>query len=169
MNNLLKVGGRFRSQFQLVNGLGFSGQMLSIPDTSRVSNFLSPRRYLRTPPDSFIKPRDVMIADGQKFIIAEHGTGFYVEPIYKHFKLFEVDSVANWFIRHEIIDPVTKVKNYEIPDVPEGKIYLSTQPHTLIRDTIQIPQDCILVITNAPVRADDKIGEYIVQKADVLS
>lgn len=168
MNKLLQVGLRFRSRFYLINGLSFLGQMLSIPDTSRVSNFLSARRYLRTQPKTIIKPRDVMIANGIKYIIAEHGDGFYVDPLYKHFKLFEVDRLANWYIRRQVIDPVTKVESYEVPDVPEGKIYLSTQPHALIRDSINIPQDAIIVITNAPVAVDDKIGDYLVTKSDVV-
>ena len=169
MSNLLsKVGARFRSTFKLVNGVTFLGQMLEIPDTSRVSNFLSARRYLRTQVKTIVKPRDVMIANGVKYIIAEHGDGFYVEPIYKHFKLFEVDSIANWYITEEVVDPVSKLKSYRKQDVPVGKIYLSTQPHALIKDSISIPQDSVIAITNATVAVDDIVGDYKVVKSDVV-
>lgn len=165
VNRLLHVGKRFRSKFKTISGREFYGQILEPPDTSRVSNFLSARRYLRTQPDTRIKPRDVIIVDGQRYVVAEHGTGFYVTPIYKHFKLFEIDMIENIMGAREVENPVTGVKTV-VRDVNKGKAYLSLQPAALVQDTTLIPQEMQIAVTNAQLEVEDIVGNYVVIKSD---
>lgn len=166
MNQILKrVGLRFQSTFKLVDGSSFKGQILEPPDTSRVSNFLSARRYLRVMPESRIKPTDVMIATGMKFIIAEHGYGYYVDPIYRHMKIFQVDEEYPLLKMKEVVDPVTGVKS-KVPDGPPVTIYLSTQPKPDIDDRIKIPTEQIQAVCNYPVMVGDVVGPYKVIKVD---
>ena len=108
-NRLLETGEKFKMKFKKVGGGEFFGQILDIPDTSRVSNFLSARRYLRTRPNTSVVPADVMIANGKKYIVAEHGDGFFKEVIYKHFKLFEVDHEFTWARKAQVENPVTEI------------------------------------------------------------
>lgn len=197
---LKNVGLRFRGKYQLVGGQHFYGQLLDIPDTSRVSNFFSTRRYLRvniteqlgykifTIPggsfnndfdDSFgsqqpssqvrrqlIIPSDVIIADGVKYIVAEHGTGFFHDPIYKHFKLFSVDLEKTWYTRVGVTNPITGVME-KASDVDAGTIYISVQPKSLIEDSISIQTPQHTIITNAAVNVDDKIGDdWVVTRVD---
>lgn len=164
---LLQVGKFARAKYKTVQGMEFYGQFLSIPDTSRVSNFLSARRYLRTVPNTPLLPRMVMVAEGLKYIVAEHGTGFYVVPIYKHFKLFEVDMEAQWRQTSFTENPVTGVKEQNM-DETGPTIYLSTQPHSVISDTLNIPNPVKTAITNADVKVDDIVGGYVVIKSDVV-
>lgn len=165
MSRLLTVGNRFRAVYKKLDGTSFYGQMLSIPDTSRVTNFLTARRYLRTQPNTNLNIADVVVINGEKYITAEHGTGHYVIPIYKHFKLFEVTEEAQWYKAELLEDPVTGIKQI-VREKKSGIVYLSTQPKTDIEDAIQIQSKRKSCICNAPVKVDDKIGEYIVTKAD---
>lgn len=159
-NRLLNVGNKFLAKYSLINGNTFYGQILSIPDTSRVSNFLSSRRYLRTKPDTNVKAGDVAIIDGQKFILAEHGTGFYVDPIYKHFKLFQVDTVLNWYRKEVIVNSVTGVKEFTRTTLG-GLVYLSTQTKPDIEDEFHIQTVQKFFICNKCLQVDDVIGEFI--------
>lgn len=139
--------------------------MLSIPDTSRVSNFHSARRYLRTDVESFIVPGDVINVDGVLFIVADHGTGFYQQPIYKHFKLFQVDLTAQWFKTEDVMDPVTGVISHSYETTPT-LVYLSTQPKPSIDDQLKVQTLQITAICNVAVNLSDKVGEYKVTKVD---
>jgi hypothetical protein len=159
-NKLLAVGKRFQAKYFLINGNHFYGQVLEIPDTSRVSNFLSARRFLRVKPDSIVKPGDVAIINGQKFIIGEHGTGFYVDPIYKHFKMFEVDMELNWYAKEITVHPVTGVKQFN-RTLFNGKVYISSQTKSDIEDALQIQSEQKIFVCNKPVAVDDILGEFI--------
>lgn len=167
MSRLLNVGRRFQSVFKLITGQQFYGQMLGIPDTSRVSNFLSPRRYLRTMPITPIRNRDVVVINGLEYIVAEHGEGFYVTPIYKHFKLFEVDENVIWYPVSTQVDSVTGVSKL-VRVTGMGSAYLSTQPKPSIDDEIKIPHKTKTAVTNVLAKVDDKLGDYIVTKADTV-
>lgn len=166
MNRMSKIGHRFRSKFKLVTGQEFYGQLLDIPDTSRVSNFLSARRYLRTSIDTFVVPGDVAVINGLKYIVAEHGTGFFVKPVYRHFKLFEVDLELQWYSNSQMVDPITdqlKVSQVEQTDL----VYLSTQPRSSQQDQIHIPGVLRTTVCNKKVLVNDKLGEdYLVTKSD---
>lgn len=159
-NRLLTVGNKFRSKYFLTNGNSFYGQVLEIPDTSRVSNFLSARRYLRTEPNTIVKPRDVVIIDGLKYIVADHGTGFFVTPIYKHFKLFLVDLELKWYTKQIVIHPVTGVKTFD-RTLSNGIAYISSQPRSSIEDGLKIQTPQKLFLTNQPVAVDDILGDFI--------
>jgi len=167
LNKLLGVGKRFRSQFKLIDGREFFGQMLDIPDTSRVSNFLSARRYLRTAPNTFLVPGNVMIAHDTTYIIAEHGEGFSVDPIYKHFKLFGVDQILTWYGSTVQENAVTGVKEV-FTDQDNGVVYLSTQPKASMVDHLHIPQEQHVAICDRQVLVDDRVGDFVVVKSDMV-
>lgn len=167
-NRLSKVGDKFRSVFKLVDGTKFYGQLLGLPDTSRVSNFLSARRYLRTAVKTIVQPGNVMIADGTTFIIAEHGEGFYNEPIYRHFKLFDVDAFEPWYPVTTTQDTVTGVKKVSPAAISSTSVYLSTQPAPLKVDGLQIPAQHRICICNQNIGVGDRVGDHIVTKSDKM-
>lgn len=167
-NRLSRIGEFFKSRFSMVDGPDFYGQILDLPDTSRVSNFLSVRRYLRTSVNTNVQARNVIIAGSVKYIVACHGDGYYKESIYKHFKLFEVDEIWDWYPVKEHVDPVTKVRNQTRDDY-EGLVHLSTQPMRFSDDpAINIPLETKIAVVDKAVNVDDKIGNYIVTKTDVV-
>lgn len=168
VNKLLKVGERFRTKYKLVNGAEFYGHVLDIPDTSRVSNFLTARRYLRTNPFiTNVFPSCVVNINGEIYIVGDHGTGFYFSPIYKHFKLFEVDKVVDWYKVTKTADPVTSV-NKTNRVLQSEKVYLSTQPKGVIEDSLHIPQQTFLAISNKEVSRNDIVDGKIVTKVDYV-
>jgi hypothetical protein len=117
--------------------------------------------------DTNLSPRDVVTANGIKYITAEHGDGFYLEPIYKHFKLFEVDSIVNWYPAKVNVNPVTGLENV-YRDELEEEVYLSTQPKSSIEDSIHIPHKTLVAVCNAAVKVDDRVGDYVVTKSDAV-
>ena len=164
-NRLKQVGKRFRAKYKTVTGFEFYGQMLEIPDTARVSNFLSARRYLRTSPECELQPSSVIIVDGVKFIVGDHGTGFYKEPIYKHYKLFQVDVQTTWKKIVETQNLITGVKNKSRTE-QEQTVYLSLQPRTDIEDSIKIAQQTYLAICNIEPQRNDIVDNKVVTKVD---
>lgn len=166
---LATVGNRFNMPFFLIDGTKFLGQLLDIPDTSRVSNFLSTRRYLRTAHDiKNITPSDVMIADGVKFIIAEHGTGFYREPIYKHFKLFQVTDILPWETMVETKNTVTGIME-KTRSVKTTPVYMSMQPKNSTEDSLNIQNQNYVAVVNQPVAKNDILGgNKVVTKVDAV-
>lgn len=165
MSRLKNVGDRFFSNLKTTSGKSFQGQLGTIPDTSRVSNFLSTRRYLRVKPDTIVRTNDVVLANGVKFIVAEHGDSFHVDVLNKYFKLFQVDQELNWQRRETYKDPVTGIMKTDLVN-ETTKVYLSTQPRSPIEDRMHIPTPQIVAICNADVQLDDLIGGYIVTKVD---
>lgn len=151
-----------------LDGSTFKGQFLDIPDTSRVSNFLSPRRYLRTAIGTNVKFTDVIASQGFQYIVAEHGVGYYKEPIYMHFKLFQVSSAEDWYV----FDNTTKnaVTGISEPTrtLQTEKVYVSLQPKGLIDDMIHIQQQTYSAVVDKPVSRDDIIGNLIVTKVDAV-
>ena len=165
MSKLAQVGKKFRSKFRLIDGREFYGQILDIPDTSRVSNFLSARRYLRTSPNTIVQPGQVAIINSVKYIIAAHGEGFYVDPLYKHFKLFQVDLELSWTSNSEMEDPVTGQKKI-VRDEIEGTVYLSTQPKSSQTDMLHIPSPQHLAVCDKAPQLNDLVGDMLVTKSD---
>jgi len=167
MSRLINAGNKFRAKYKTVDGREFYGQILEPPDTSRVSNFLSARRYLRTRPITIVKPRDVVVIAGTKYLCAEHGLGFYVTPIYRHFKLFEIDMEAQAVRSQRITNPITGVKD-TVRNIPLGKVYISLQPKASEEDGILIPSIMKVGIADKPLKVEDRVGDYIVTKADTV-
>lgn len=167
MNRLGQVGDRFKATFKTVNGKEFRGQILQMPDTSRVSNFISARRYLRVAPNTQVVFGDVMIAHNTKYIIAEHGEGFYGEPIYRWFKMFEVDSEVDWYQKKMLVDSVTGASRMVEQTTPT-KVYLSTQTHAPIMDTSHFPTFTSMAVCDKNVPVDDRLGNYQVTKSDLV-
>lgn len=164
-NRLSTTGNKFKMKFRKVNGTEFYGQFLEIPDTSRVSNFLSPRRYLRTGPLTNVKPCDVIIANKVKYIVGEHGDGFYKEVIYKHFKLFQVDSEFTWTRKTSVTDPITGIVKTGLDPQPTT-VYISMQPKSDIEDSVNIPQQTYTAISNLAVSRGETIDRFLVTKVD---
>ncbi len=156
---------RFKTVFKKIDGSKFYGQILDIPDTSRVSNFLSTRRYLRTSIKSSIAPRDVIIVGDRKYIVAEHGVGFFTEEIYKHFKLFEVDKEAVWKTNTNVEDPVTGIIS---PSRNPSSItaYLSTQPKTDMQGELKIAIQSFTCVSNVELQKDQIVDGKIVTQVD---
>lgn len=165
VSRLLKTGEKFKTKFKKVGGGEFYGQLLDLPDTSRVSNFLSPRRYLRVSSKSSIKPTDVIIADGVKFIVGEHGTGFHFAPIYIHYKLFQVDVEAQWY-RNSVEEDIVTGQEKTVRTLQQETVYLSTQPKALIEDDIHIQQQTYVAISNLRVGRNDIVDNKIVTRVD---
>jgi hypothetical protein len=166
MIRLKNIGKRFRGKYQLVTGQHFYGQILDIPDTSRVSNFFSARRYLRVHKNSTIQAGNVAIIDGSKYIVADHGIGFFKLPIYKHFKLFHVDEERDIIRRGESIDAVTGVKEKD-SGTTIGTAYISVQPKSSISDSINIQTPQHTVISDVELIVDDKLGDdWVVTDVD---
>lgn len=170
MSRLSTIGLRFQGSYRTITGKTVKGQFLSIPDTSRVTNFISARRYLRTAADTNLVVGDVLIADGVKFIVAEHGTGYFVDSIYKHFKLFEVDSELIHSRRGVVTNPVTGMKQHGAYTVITPILYMSTQPARYIEDRqVGISSDHHIAVCNLQnIDVDDTIGDYVVIKSDKL-
>lgn len=165
-SRLLNVGSKFRMKMKLVTGFEFFGQMLDIPDTSRVSNFLSARRYLRVGPQCKVKPSDVAVINNVKYIVGEHGDGFNLEPIYKHFKLFEVDVETTWLKTVQVTDTITGVKTTTRQAQANTIVYLSMQPKNLVTDSINIAEQTYTAVCNLPIKRDDIVNNLIVSKVD---
>lgn len=167
MNKLKKLGGKFRSRFTTIEGSDFFGQILQPPDTARVSNFLSARRYLRVDPDCFLQPGAVVICAGAKYIIAEHGDGFFNTPIYRHFKMFAVDWELPWIGSTSAMDTVTGVYK-ETKNVAKGTAYISIQPgYSTVDAAIGIPNEQHVFVCDKQPALGDLIGNYFVQKVDL--
>lgn len=165
MNRLSNTGDKFKMKLNKVGGGQFYGQFLDIPDTSRVSNFLSTRRYLRTKPNTTVKPCDVIIANNVKFVVAEHGDGFFKEVIYKHFKLFEVSHEYTWKAKTVTKNPLTGLQETTLSTEP-STAYISMQPKSDIEDSINIPQQTYTAISNIEVTRGEIIDKYVVVKID---
>lgn len=162
------VGQRFQSAYKTTTGKTVMGQFLSIPDTSRVSNFLSARRYFRTQPKTNLVFGDILTANGNQFITAEHGDGFYLEPIYSHFKMFQVDMVVSVLKKTNTVDTITGLTD-TITDVASGSVYLSTQPGRYIEDTTKFSIETHTAVCNrVDIAVDDKVGPFVVSKVDLM-
>lgn len=162
-SRLSKTGNRFKTKLRKEDGSSFYGQILDIPDTSRVSNFLSARRYLRVNPNSTIIPGDIISGGSIKYIVATHAEGFHLGPIYRHFKLFEVDKILEWKKKSFVENPVTGIKEMTLSDEFD-KVYLSLQPSSDISDSIRIPQETFIALSNIRVERDEIIEGYTVTK-----
>lgn len=167
MKGIRGVHERYRSKLSRIDGLAFYGQILDIPDTSRVTNFLSAKRYLRTGPLSVIKPADVVIADKTKYIVGEHGTGFLITPLYKHFKMLKVDLELPWTRNTDVVDPVTGViKSGTRTSL--GTAYVSLDTKNDIEDALHIQTERHIFVTDKNVQVEDYLGNFIVTKVDKL-
>jgi len=163
---LKNVGLKFRDKYKIMNGQTFFGQILDIPDTSRVSNFLSARRYLRVHIGTNVQSSNVAIIENDKYIVGEHGTGFFRNPIYKHFKLFLVDQQRAWIRNYETEDLVTGVKK-KSSELNLGVVHISVQPKSDLQDSILVQTPRHTIVCDKEIKVDDKLGEdWVVTKVD---
>lgn len=164
---LKNVGRRFRSKLKIVGGQKILGQILDIPDTSRVSNFLSARRYLRVGPRSPVKASDVIQTPSGKYIASEHGDGYFIDHIYTHFKLFKVDMTTT--VKRSTVseDPITGIEKRN-PAADVGTAYISIQPKSDTSDSINIQVPQHVIISNVELRVDDTLNEgaWVVTEVD---
>ncbi len=166
-NRLARVGRKFKAKFKLVNGAEFYGQILDIPDTSRVTNFISARRYLKVNSGCAVRPGDVAIINGKNYILGEHGDGFQQDVvIYRQFMMFEADMVVTWTPLTSTENSITGVAS-RTPDTVEAQtVYLSSQSKPDIQDEVHIPTKTKFAICNVEVGVDDSVGPYRVTKVD---
>lgn len=167
MKGIRGVHERYRSRFKILGGSDFYGQILDIPDTSRVTNFLSPKRYLRTGPFSPVKPGDVVVLFGVMYIVGEHGTGFLIAPLYKQFKMLQVDIELPWERNTDVVDTVTGVVKSGAR-TSLGTAYISLDTKNDIEDALNIQTERRLFVTDKDVAVEDYLGDFIVTKVDKL-
>ena len=168
MSRLGRVGNRFMSRYSIVGGKDFLGQILAPPDTSRVSNMLTARRYLRVFPPSPVAIGSIVSVDGEQFLVAEHGKGFHTVPIYIHFKLFKVDEVVSWKRPTLVAHAVTGIKT-KTGVSTLGTAYVSVATKTdLEDDVVRVQTHRRLLVTNVAVVVDDLLGDEIITKVDRL-
>lgn len=167
MSRISNVHERFKSLMYTVKGRPFFGQILNIPDTSRVSNFLSSRRYLRVSPEQNINWGDVIIALGRKFIVADHGEGYSPQGIvYKHFKLFAVSDEVTFKRVISTKNSVTGIMSKTLVE-DDSISYLSIQPKNSSEDSVtKIPNQNHIILCNVEVKKDDEFDDKIVIKVD---
>lgn len=158
---------KYQSKFTRLDGLAFYGQILDIPDTSRVSNFLSARRFLRVSTGSIIRAADVIYALGTRYILGNHGTGILVTPLYKHFKMFQVDLELPWSRNTDVVDAVTGITKSGARSAL-GTAFISLDTKNDIEDSLQIQTERKVFITDKDVKVEDYLGTYIVTKVDKL-
>lgn len=163
---LAEVGKKFQMKMAKIDGTVFYGQLLAIPDTSRVSNFLTPRRYLRTASIPPVVPGDVIKVQGTTYIVAQHGGGYFKDYVVaQYFKLFEVTSREDWYAAVTTTNAVTGIKEMERVNQDE-QIYVSLQPKGEIKDEIHIQQQSYIAIINRAVGRNDQIGNLMVTAID---
>lgn len=164
---LKNVGLSFRGKYKIDGGQHFYGQILQPPDTSRVSNFLSARRYLRVHNGSAVAAGMVVIVDNKKYLLGDHASGFFRDKIYTHYKMFQVDQERTWFSKSGITtNAVTGVKEASDP-TDNGVVALSVQPKSMIEDGFQIQTPQHTVLVGQPVMPNDKLGDdWVVTRVD---
>lgn len=157
------------TQMQTVAGVSFYGRILDIPDTSRVSTFISVRRYLKTSTTCSIQPRDVIVAGEEQYIVGDHGTGFpsgFTKGIYKHYKIYQVDIQCQWEKTSKVQDPVTGVWR-TVRTLQTELAYLSFEIIPNQEDTaIGTPVQAVRAVTNVPAQRDDILNGMVVTKVD---
>ncbi len=160
---LADAGRRFERRLRILDGPHFYGQFLDIPDTTRVSNFNSARRILRTRPTGPVQPGQIVVArDRTEWLVGEHGLS---ENDHHYFKLFEIDERLPWARQFKLEDPLTGLAQ------TEGQEQLGTIRGTYERrvdaiDALGVPEPANVFITNAAVRLHDLVGGRKVERVD---
>lgn len=140
-------------------GSSFYGQLTDIPVTTRVSNFNSPRRLFRVPPDSILKVGDTFEdPNGRTFLVADHGDQFLQgKHLYTHYKLFGMTHMAAVGTQGaETRDPVSKQLIEGSPVWTQG-IWLAFEIRSSGSDTLGVTLKKQQVITGYPITEGDLI------------
>lgn len=161
MGRMSRIGRRFMRDYSTIDGTLFKGQILDIPDTTRVTNFHSARRLMRVNDPVCLSPGDLFDSDGVRYLVAKHGRGVD----YTHYKLFEMTERDLWERRHEVEDPVTGLKNVDAYKKMATIMYAS-EAKTNFEDRMKIPADRDIIITNAPLERNDRVGGRVVYSVD---
>lgn len=139
------------------NGKVARGQILDIPDTTRVSNMNNVRRLFRVAPKTPLDVRDIIILPDQtKFILGEHGKAWNHGLLYRHFMAFEITGQFQWRSESVMIDPVTGLEvpaastpvniwasQQTLRDATDSKIGVAVDVDSLITDVLVQPGDHI--------------------------
>lgn len=153
------VGARFRDVYKLLDGRRFYGQILDIPDTTRVSNFHSARRLLRTSLESPLTPGTIFISpNGERFLAAEHGISYG----YHHFKLFQMDLTLQWKRDNKVTDAVTGLTKGSVVKTSLGQIEGTYEDKSSVEDQLLVPKARNTLITNAALQLGDYADDRVV-------
>ena len=140
-------------------GSSFYGQLTDIPVTTRVSNFNSPRRLFRVPPNSILKVGDTFTdPQGRVFLVADHGDQFINgDHLYTHYKLFGMTHTAavgreGATTRH----PVSKLEIEGVPVWTQG-IWLAFEIRSSGTDMTGVSIKQQQIITGHPIVEGDLI------------
>lgn len=157
------IAHRFNTRIRILSGQDFFGLLLPAPVLS-TSGQMNPQRYLRTTINPPVHFGDVIQADTQKFIVAEHGEGYYSSPIYQHFKLYPVDDEFVLETTNETTDSVTGevIRSH---GSPLQTVYLSYITQTARSEELIVGQNMKTAVCNALVLPGDKVGGFICTKS----
>jgi len=160
--SLRKTVSRHMVRVTTTTGKVGMGQILDIPDTTRVTNMNPIRRLFRVAHNSPIEIRDIIILpDGSKFIVAKHGTGWGSNVLYKHYMIFEINEQMTWKRTTLDVDPVSGL---DIPGAStESLIWVITRPLLDVTDSrIGVAVDVDHIITDAAIKPGDRVNNRAV-------
>lgn len=169
---LSRVGKRFEQRLKLDGGPHFMGQFLTIPDTTRVSNFNSARRILRCSLTSPVTAGATVVDTvGIYWLVGEHGVSV---SDHHYFKLFQAELTLTWTREGVYENAITGVKKSTGPTAL-GTIKGTYERQATTIDGTLVEEGKNLLITNAAllvgdfidkrrvVRVDHQIGLYIAE------
>lgn len=163
MMGLENAGRRFESRIQIENGQAFYGQFLEIPDTTRVSNFNSARRLLRTSRNSTVQIGQIIVdAYGIFWMVGEHGQS---ENRHHYFKLFQADLQLSWERETTEESLLTGLKG-GIARVLVGQIRGTYERRTDETGSAFPDEPANLFITNADLKRNDLVDNRKVIRID---
>jgi len=163
MMGLENAGRRFESKIQIEGGQKVFGQFLEIPDTTRVSNFNSARRLLRTSKTAGVRPGQVLIdAYGIYWMVGEHGQS---ENRHHYFKLFQADLQLSWARNMVEEDVLTGLKG-SVMLSPLGEIRGTYERRTDETGSMMPDEPANLFITPADLKKNDLVDGRKVIRVD---
>lgn len=156
-----------RQKLHIINGISFLGWFLAIPDTTRVTNMLHPRRLLQVKPECPVHVGDVISnSSGTMYICADHGEGWREVPIYRQFKLYQVDQIYPWKRATITTDTLTGLKKSTGSFTSLGSAYCSIEPASPERDAFKIPEAQAEIVTSSAIQLGDILGPWEVVRVD---
>lgn len=155
-------------------GSAFYGQFTDIPLTTRVSNFNSARRLLRTLPESALSIGDTFVdPEGTVFLVARHGDQFINgKHLYTHHKLFEMtDKVKIGRAEAPVRDPVSK-QLLDVDPVWDTNVWIAFEVRSSAKDVVGVSFNRQELITGYYLKEGDLINfgasnpEAVVERVD---
>lgn len=162
---------RFETEFRHDDGRRFLG-VIDVPTNREPpgNQFTSPRRLLKARPEALVQIGDVIITPaGVRFLVAANGDGLDGDtPIYRSYRLFQMDRQVDWSRISLIIDPVTRQER-ESGSISLGTLWCCFEPLREDNDRVfRVREDRQRMITGADLKLNDQVGPYVVKRVDHL-